>query len=304
MDGSKLSRLFLDAVGEEAALDQYADQRRIYEYLDWSAAIFVRETGILHTTVTITTVADQQDYDVPPDFIRPYMKNRSGRYFGKYYDGSNYFWPVQTTHEKIYKANYTDSRTTPNRFAIADKAEKEDLIESTVTADGAASGGECTLTDTTKLFTTTNLVYPRDIVHNVTDGSDGYVLEVTSATQLKVALFDGTDNDWTSGDTYKIQPASEYRLILDAPSQSAGHTLELPYVCMPSPVYSQYSWWRINPRSCRAIAWGAAAMFKQPEREFQDAQQLGGTFASEVSRIKHEVAKQRLLEGSRYRSAR
>jgi hypothetical protein len=304
MDGAKLTRLFLDAVGEEEALDQYADSRRIYEYLDWAAALFIRETGILHTSVTITTVADQQDYDLPPDYIRTYMKNRGGRYVAKYYDGSNYFWPVLTSHEKIYKANYTDSRTTPNRFAITDKADKEDMIEGAVTADGAAAGGECTLTDTTKAFTTTNKVYARDIVYNVTDGSDGYVLEVTSATELKVALFSGTANEWTSGDTYRIQPGSEYRLILEAPSESAGHTLELPYICMPSPVFSQYGWWRINPRSCRAIAWGGAAMFKQPEREFQDAAQLGGTFGAEVSRVKYEVAKQRLLENSRYKSVR
>lgn len=304
MDGKKLTRLFLDAVGEEEALDQYADHRRIYESLDWSAALFIRETGVLHTSVEITTVVDQQEYDIPPDYIRTYMKNRKGRYFAKYYDGSNYFWPVLTSHEKIYKSNYTDSRENPNRFAIVDKADKSELITSTATAAGAAANGECTLTDTTKDFTDTDLVYPRDIIHNSTDGSDGYVLEVLSATQLKVALFDGTDNDITLGDSYRIQPAAQYALVLEAPSSTAGHVLTLPYVCMPSPVFSELMWWRLNPRSCRAIAWGAAAMFKQPERQYQDAAQLGGTFAAEVSRMKHEIAKQRLLENSRYRAVR
>jgi hypothetical protein len=301
MDGKKLTRLFLDALDEESVADQYADQRKIYEYLDWAVALFVRETGILHTTVTITTVADQQNYDLPPDYIRPYMK---GRYFAKYYDGSNYSWPILTSYEKIYKSNYTDTKPWPGRFAIIEKSSKESLIQGTADVDGSASGGECTLNDASMDFTDTNKVYPRDIIHNTTDGSDGYVLEVTDANNLKVALFGGTNNEWKAGDSYVIQPASEYELILDAPAESSGHTLTLPYICMPSPVFSDYGFWRINPRSCRAIAWGAAAIFKKPEREFTESAHIGGMFAAEVSRIKMEIAQAKLLDSSRYREVR
>ena len=304
MDGKKLTRLFLDSVDEDEVSVQYAQQRKIYEALDWACALFIRETGILHTTVEITTVASQQEYDVPPDFIDLYMKNKRGRFIGKYYDGSNYSWPYLTEYEKIYKRNLSDSKSWPTNFSIIDKPTKETLIEGTATATNASSGGQATLEDTSMDFDGTNLVYPRDIIHNTTQSTNGYVLSVTDSNNIVVALFD-SDGAESSGitlaDSYKIQPATEYQLVLDAPSESASHTLELPYICMPSPVFSDYGWWRINPRSCRAIASGAASIFKKFEKEFVDSAQIGGLFAEEVSRTKMEVAKNKLLDRSRYR---
>lgn len=297
MDGKKLTKLFLDYVDEESVSDLYAGSREIYEYLDQACGMFCHECGILHAEIVITTVASQQKYDLPPDYIRPYIQDRRQRFVGKYYDGDNYSWPQLTSYEKIYRANLTDEKTRPGRFAIIDKMTKEDLIQGTVDSDGAVSGGQCTLHDASMLFLTTDRVYPRDIIHNTTDGSDGYVLSVTDATHLVVALFDGTDNDWTSGDSYIIQPAAEQQVVLDAPSENSGHTITLPYVCMPSPVFSDYGFWRIPPRVCRAIAAGAAAIFQLPKREFKESAQIGGLFASEIKRMRNDIAGARLQGG-------
>ena len=298
MDGKKLTVLVLDALDEDAVSELYGKQRLIYEDLDQAAAIFARETGVLHAEHIITTVLGQQEYDLPPDYIRPYLQTSRGRFFAKYYDGSNYTWPLLSTYEKIFKSNLIESKEWPGRFAIHDKLTKEDLIQGSADADGAAAGGECTLRDDSMLFLTTNRVYPRDTIHNTSDGSDGYVLSVTDPTHLKTALFGGTVNAWTNGDNYIIQPAAERQVILDAPSETTGHAMTMPYVCMPSPVFSDYGFWRINPRSCRAIAAGAAALFKIPKREFTESGQIGGLFAAEIIRVKREIAQERLQQGN------
>lgn len=305
MDGAKLTRLVLDALDEKDLSDNFADQRRIYENLDWAAEIFCSETHILRTSVDITTIADQQAYDLPPDFIELYMKNNSGRNYLKYtYDTDEVCWVYRRSYEKIFKADYTESQETPNAFAIIEKEVKEDLIEGTATSIGAVSGGECILTDTAALFLTTNKVYPRDIIHNITDGSDGYVISITDETHLVCALFDGTDNDFTVDDVYKIQPAAERQVMFEAPSETADHVLTVPYICTPSPVYSDFGFWRLRPRSCRAIAWGAGSLFKVPKRQFKESAELGGHFAAEVDRVRQIQAKKILNESYGHRGRR
>jgi len=303
MDGKKLLKEFLDCLDEDEHTDTYAEKRRGYECLDQAASIFCRETRILHTEVDITTVENEQEYDLPPDFIDLYMKNRQGRFFTKFYNGSNYSWPLRTTYEKIFKTNITDSKDIPSRFCITDKLIKEDLIQGAADADGPDSQGQCILQDDTMLFTTTNKVYPRDVIHNETDKSDGYVLSVTDAIHLVAALFDGTDDDWTIADTFTIQPAAEKQLVLDQPSKTAGYVITVPYICMPSPVFSYYGFWRFPPQVCKAIAAGAASIFKIPKREFKESDEIGGLFAAEITRVRREIAQARLqgLQGTHYR---
>jgi len=302
MDGKKLTREVLDFLDEAAPSDIQANQRRIYECLDMAVAIFCRETRMLHASVDITTAEDKQAYDLPSDFIDLYMKNSNGRFFVKFYDGSTYSWPLKTTYEKLFKTNLTDNKDIPGRFAIIDKADKESLIEGTAFKNGAKSGGECVLEveEDGLLFTSTNRVYPRDIIHNTTDKSTGYVLSVTSATKLVAALFQGTNNDWTVSDAFIIQPAAEKQLVLDAPSGTAAYIITVPYVCMPSPVFSDYAFWRLSSRVCKAIAAGAASIFKIPKGELKDAAVIGGIFAEEINRSRIERAQAR-LQGGRYR---
>lgn len=303
MDGKSLKRAVLDFLDEEVASALFAKARVVYEYLDAAAVEFARDTQSLTAEAEITTVADQQEYDLPPDFIQLYMKSSVGRFFGKYYDGSNCSWPVFTSYEKIYKTNLTDSKSIPGRFAIRDKDAKEDLIQGAADAAGAASGGQCTLQDDSMLFTTTNRVYPRDRIHNTTDGSDGVVLSVTDATHLVCALFGGGSNDWALSDAYVIQPAAEKQVVLDAPSETAGHTLTIPYICRPTPVYSDYGFWRIDPMSCRAIAAEAAFLYMNQKGDFEAANRLRMIYQEEVLRTRRERAMMRLQDGQYRRRA-
>ena len=289
--------LFADVTENAESADMFLRTQVAYEFLDQAAGNFCRETGALHSEVEITTVADQQAYDLPPDFIRPYMKDRAGRFYAKYYDGDTYSWPVLTEHEKIYRANLTDARSAPSRFAITDNPDKEALIEGTADAAGARSNGLCTLRDDSMAFTSTNRVWPRDVIHNTTDESDGYVVSVTDATHLSCALFGDKNCDWSQNDAYVIQPASEKRIVLDAPSESDGHTLTLPYVCMPSPVFSPFGFWRLPERVCRALVFSAAAMYEADAKRTRNVARLLGLYNEEMKLFHREQAAQALQAG-------
>ncbi len=302
MDGKELVRSVLDYIDAQNAAALIDKKWRIYECLDEAAAIFLRETRILHNSVTLTTVAGQQAYGLPPDFIDLYLTDAAVRYFVKYNDATNECWPGLTSYEKIVRDNQTTAKNTPSCFCIRDKYAASSVITGTATSSGAKSHGQCTLTDTTKLFTTTHRVWPRDIIHNETDGSDGVVLSVTDSTHLVCALAGGNLDAWGSADAYLIQPAVEREIYLDAPSGTSGHTMTVEYVCMPSPVYSDYGTWRFPNRICRAIAAGAASLLVIPEGSYNEARVMQGQFLEEVRRYKVEKAQEVLSRTRTHRS--
>ena len=305
MNGKMLRRAMLDFLDEENVDALYASTRRVWESLDHAASIFCRETGYLKKSVQITTIAAAQTYDLPPDYIRPAMQNRQGRYIAKYTDSDgNVFFPILSSHERIYKANLTDSQDSPYRFAIRDKQSVSDALYgiATATADPATGDTVTALVDSTATFSSDS-VRARDTVHNVTDQSDGMVISVATESTVWTAVFEGTTNAWDVGDSYVIQPAAEFELVLDAPSESSGDVFELYYVCMPEPVYHDLGMWRFPQRVCRAIAQGAASLFKGVKREYKDASSLGGLFSAEVSAFRREIAANRLQQGD-YRKRR
>ena len=298
MDGKSIYNYGLQAAGGIAE----ADKRVFFDCLDAAAVDFVRQTKILTATCSITTVEGQQRYDLPANFIEFYAKDRAGRFVGKYNDGSYDHWPRLTSFEKLFRANYTESRDVPSRFAIVEKEDSEEVVTGTATADGAATGGQCILQDDAAAFKSTAEV--RDIIHNVVDDSDGLVLSVTDDTHLVCALFDGTNDAWEDGDAYAIVPGSNRQIYLDAPSKTAGHVLTLPYICMPAPVYSDYGTWRFSPMSCRKIAYEGVWLFNldyDEKAKLPQYQHLHDQFVDEVLKVNRETAMKR-LQGGRYRT--
>lgn len=289
MDGKMLLRAVLDRISDQSTAGPYK-ARRIYESLDQAASIFCRLTKLYKRSVTLTTVAAQQDYTLPPDFLDLWMESYSGRRFVRYYDGTDYFWPTVIDWKSLFRLNLTDSQATPSRVAIR---ETESIfaasVTGTATTTGAAVRGLAILTDSTKTFLTTTRVWPRDIIHNETDDSYGRVIEVTDATHLKCALFEGKVNGFAIGHAYTIVPESRMQLSLEAPPATSGHLILMPYAGLPDPVFADYSSWRISDTRCRSIAAGAAALLQLPDNSWEEARVMNGQFLEEVRRTKEEI---------------
>jgi len=265
-DGKDLLRRVRQMLNEESG-GGWLDDQTSYDYLYDAAIEYVDRTGCLREYQEITTVAEDSEYNINPDFLRLYLKNTDNNFYIKYYDTSNYHFLTWRDYEDIYYENNTDSVTVPSRFSIID-ADLITQLTGTATSAGASSGGQCTLTDSAADFSS---VEAGAIVHNTTDGSDGVVLSKTSTTALVTALFGGTDNDWSSADAYVLQPQPRYQLIIDPPPSTAGHTITLPYIRRPAPVYSDYGMYAFtNPQ---VIVGYAVWKYKYRDREpnFGDA---------------------------------
>ena len=260
MDGLTLQRKLSEVINEDLSTSGYLDARTSYEYLWEAATKFIDATRCCTTTQSITTVADQAAYTLSHDFGSLYMTDDYNRPYLKYNDGSNNHFIFYDDKEEVIYANQTTSVSIPSGFYIDDKTLSSTQETGTTTSDGAASAGECTLTDSGASFT--DNVTPGDVVHNTTDGSTGYVLSVTSDTALVTALFGGTANDWTSGDAYVVNYQPRFKLTFDPPPSTAGHTVTVYHTENPDPVFSDYGTYRIPDKYINAIVKFAAFNYK------------------------------------------
>lgn len=99
---------------------------------------------------------------------------------------------------------------TLNNAQISFEARTSNISAGTATAVSSTDGlPGVILTDISATFQTDN-IQPGDTIVNRDDGSVATVISVISQTQLKhYALQDGTSNDWTIGDNYKVYPSIE-----------------------------------------------------------------------------------------------
>lgn len=262
MDGRSLLRS-LRILLNEASNSDFLDSRASYEYIWQAAKEFVDRSNCLTTTQSITTVANQAQYTLNADFMKMYLKDSSNNHYLKYNNGSaNQFILFQDKEDAIYQ-NSTSGVEIPTKFYIEDDPTLDSQISSTAKAAGASSGGVCTLTDTTAPFADVSV---GDIVHNTTDGSDGYVVSKTSTSVLVTALFDGTNNDWTNLDAYVIQPQGRLRIVFNPPPSTAGHTVTVYYVQRPTPVFSDYGVYRFSEQHMQAVIFYAAFLYKYRDR--------------------------------------
>jgi len=239
MNGYSLLRGLRELLSETAT-GTWLNDRFSYDCLYDAAAATADRTSIFTNTQTITTVATQANYALNTDYLRLYLKDEWNRYFVKYYNGSSYFWIPFEEFDDIVLANQTSTASVPSRFTV--KYATTNPVNVTGTA-GAAPGllvyGEAILNDTS-LWTKFSTVTAGDEVHNITDGSHGVVIQKVTDIQLVTCMFDGTDDDWTVGDTYVISPQGRFEIYFDPPPSTSAHTVTLYYVQRPAPVYSPY----------------------------------------------------------------
>ncbi len=265
MDGQTLLYQLRQLLNE-GSTSSFLDDRTSYDFLYEAARKFVNRTNCLRATQTITTVANQSAYNLSADFSKLYLRDLSKRQIVKFNDGSTTFFPTWCSYEEIVYRNNVDAVAVPNFFSIIDAPTLSALVTGTASVAGAASGGQCTLTDTSSSTKFAN-VEAGDNVHNTTDGSDGIVLSKTDSTHLVVALFGGSGNDWTQADAYVIQPQGRLQIVLDPPPSVSGYTVTVYYIALPAPVYSSYGVYRFPKQHIDLLLKYAEFLYKYRDRE-------------------------------------
>jgi len=264
-----------EILGEDENATWMTD-RLSYSFLWEGARRYVAKTNCITSYQDITTVADQNNYTLDTKYMKLYLRDSSNRFYVRYYDTSNYTFPTWKDYEDVIRANKvasTETAEVPTHFSIRDKQSLSDQVTGTATSDGAATGGKCTLTDSAATFETDG-VSAGDTIHNTSDDSSGVVLSVTSETALTCALFDGTDNEWTSADAYVIQPQGRSELILYPTPDDADDTVRVWYVERPEPVFSSYGIYRLPQQGMEAIIDYAAGKYKYRDKSIQEAREF------------------------------
>lgn len=257
-DGKELNRRLQELLNEDSD-SGWLDKRTSFDLFYEGAVEFVSRTHCLKGTQTITTVADQTDYNLNPDFLKMFLKNKNGDYIIKWGDCDFITWK---DHNDIIYGNQSDSVSMSDSFTITN-ADLPTQLTGTTTSVGAATAGLSTLTDTTADFTD---VAEGGTVHNTSDGSTGIITSKTSSTVLKTALFGGTANDWTSGDAYVIQPQGRMKMILDPPPDDTN-TITFDYIKNPAPVYSDYQVYEFLSKYSPALVKYAFWLYKYRDSE-------------------------------------
>ena len=103
MDGKDLLRRVRHLLNEESDTG-WLDDYTTYDFLYEAAKDLVDRTGCLRSTQSITTVADDDEYDLNPDFLRLYIKNDDNEFVIKLNDGSNDHFLKWKDFFKVFKS--------------------------------------------------------------------------------------------------------------------------------------------------------------------------------------------------------
>lgn len=258
MDGKRLIEVFTSIASPLLPQRIAMSRQNIFEYLDSAACEFYRTTLTYTKTYSFTTVALQQEYFLPTDFIEITSWDADTRKpVVLLNDGTEDYYPY-------YDPDYDEdpvSIALPDTFTISESDSTLFTVTGTTTSAGAYSYGGSVLTNSSGLFTTTNLVFARDSIRNLTNNSQGVIISVDSATALSTALFGGKTNAWGSGDSYRISRQKAIKLIFNDIPSTAGYTVTVSYAALPPPVYTDITSWFIPDRIARAICAEAAVNF-------------------------------------------
>lgn len=291
MEGKTLTRDVWELLGEESD-SSFLDEKTTYEYIYQAALAFNRETYALTSSQSITTLESTSEYNLSPSFQCLYMKNKDNQYIVKITDSDSvdYFATFKPYTEIYFENNSTDIDI-PTAFSIMDTTQVDNITNTaSIAGDKGAASLESTLTDTTSAtqFSTVSI---GDTVHNVTDGSSGSVIALTSATALLTALVGGTDNEWDAGDTYYIIPQNRYKIVFNQPFETAGYTVTVPYVQKPTPIYSPYRSYRFNNDYKMALVHYAVWLYKYRDMKPNYGDQHYKYFVDETRRAKKDMNK-------------
>jgi len=264
MDGQTLCRdvrkLLLE--GDSSS---FVDDRVTMDML-WEAAQQLNAEMQWNTKeYSFTTIVNQTNYTLPADFQELYVMDNLNYYVLRINDGTSDTFFRWREFDKIYQDRvfFTGGQPIPNNFSIVDTTPTAQVTGAASMA-GANTYGLSTLFVTPAVFQNVSV---GDIVHNITDGSDGLVTQVLSTFAVQTALWNGANDDWTGGDHFVITPQPRLAVVLDPMPSVSGYTVYVPYVSRPDPVYSLYQSYNFPVSWRYALTKYAAWMYKYRDKE-------------------------------------
>ena len=264
MEGFTLLRSLREILNESVG-STFMNDRTSYDYIYHAVQDFNVRTHFATSNQTINVTANNAIYPLNADYCGIALANTYNQPYVKYTQGGSDTFIYNMDYSVIILNNSSATAPVAQGFAVTDAAPAS-MITGTATSTGTLVNGETTLTDTGASFMTTTV--PGDYIHNTSDGlySSGVVIAVVSNTQLICAMFEGTNNFYTSNDSYIIVPQSRYNIVL-SPIPSATAILTVPYLTKPGPVYSMYRSYKLPNNSLLPIVHYAAFLYK-----FKDTQ--------------------------------
>ena len=300
MDGKLLLRELRDLLNEQDNSSWFNDFTG-YNYLFQAAIEFVGRTNCLHGEATITTVANQQTYDLPADFLQLYVRDDNNTHVVKYYNTSSYQMIPYRSYERVYYEDQTTAQSIPNYFSIMDSQltrQSALRVTGTSTFAGASVGGAVLVADTTSrlchvcltgiLFTT-----PRTV-------PTGWFW--SSRAQRRICHGDVWWHKQRLECWRWLCDSAErrYQLVLDPKPLTSGHTVYVPYTQRPVPVFSDYGIYRFPDRVFPAIVKYAFWLYKYRDSQPKVGDAMYQYFDQATKRWGSGIS-ERLREMSRFR---
>ena len=144
MDG-KTARLFTERLIHAVSKADVLNRKLTYDFIMAGAEEFTSRVSCIRETQSITTVADQANYDLNGDYFRMYLKTgqrRGGNFFIKYNDGTTDYFIQFKSYQRVIYDNEITSVTIPSNFTIHEKTSLGSQVTGTTTSAGTQSGGQ------------------------------------------------------------------------------------------------------------------------------------------------------------------
>jgi hypothetical protein len=266
MEGYTLKRKLRELLSE-VTNGTFMNDRTTYDYLYAAVNDFNFRTHYVTGTQTIPISATVSAYNLNPDFVGLALMDRDNRPYIKWTVGGSDSFITPRDYASQIQEDSTTTSSIADGFSITN-APQSSNITGKATSDGVILNGECLLIDTSADFSTVAI---GDYVHNTTDDSNGVVVGIP-ASGITCALFEGTLNQWTTGDDYIVVPQTRYSIVF-TPIPSAPATATVYYIKAPAPVYSPYQVYSLPFQYDIPIVEYAAFLYKYRDREpdFGDA---------------------------------
>lgn len=264
MEGFTLKRKVMELL-QESVGSTFVNDRTTYDYIYAAVQDFNIRTHFSTGTQIINILPNISTYNLNADYVMPQLTDDYNRPF--------FLWNYQGAISNVYPMDYdtqileqsTTSSTVASNYSTVN-AQPLGNSSGSCTLQGLTSNGESILTDTT-LSQFANLSVG-DLVHDLTDGSDGLIMGIISSTQIYTALFGGIANQWSLNDAYVIVPQTRYSIVF-YPTPLAAATATIYYVKAPAPVYSVYRSYNLPFQYDDPIAEFAAFKYKYRDQEPQ-----------------------------------